>query len=208
MKTLKSIVLGLALLVVTNVVKADEPTAAKITKNRAISTYISTMTEGNNLGFDAVLDENVKFSSLRGNKLVNFDKADMLKFIDQNKRKEHTYTDNRIKLSPFLPCSATTQRRRGGVSPLKHPKPGRDVTPYSRHTTPVGPIEDRTETAQGDTTQPKWLPNLDCLKTKVVLFCYLKRILSILASLCSSVFPASIDSQSPDFSSHPLSKFY
>jgi hypothetical protein len=92
MKTLKSIVLGLALLVVTNIVKADEPTAAKITKNRAIATYISTMTEGKNQGFDAVLDENVKFSSLRGNKLVNFDKADMLKFIDQNKNIQQACT--------------------------------------------------------------------------------------------------------------------
>ena len=92
MKTLKSIVLGLALLVVTSVVKADEPVAIKISKNHAISTYINAMTQGKNNGLKDVLDQTAKFSSLRGNKVVSFDKADMLKYADQNQNIQQACT--------------------------------------------------------------------------------------------------------------------
>jgi hypothetical protein len=84
MKTLKSIVLGLALLVVTNVVKADEPVAAKISRNQAITAYVNAMTQGKSSGLKDVIDQTAKFSSLRGNKVVSFDKADMLKYAEQN----------------------------------------------------------------------------------------------------------------------------
>ncbi|WP_345948516.1 MULTISPECIES: nuclear transport factor 2 family protein [unclassified Mucilaginibacter] len=83
--TLKTIVLGLALLVVTSVVKADEPVAAKLTKNHAITTYVNAMTQGKNAGLKDVIDQTAKFSTLRGKQVVSFDKADMLKFADQNK---------------------------------------------------------------------------------------------------------------------------
>ncbi len=84
MKTLKSIVLGLALLVVTNVVKADEPLTIKISKNKAVSVYVNAMTQGKNQGLKEVIDQSAKFTSLRGSKVVSFDKADMLKFAEQN----------------------------------------------------------------------------------------------------------------------------
>jgi hypothetical protein len=64
MKTLKSIFLGLALLVITNVVKADEP-AAIITRNQAITAYINAMTLGQNSGLNEVIDQSAKFSILR-----------------------------------------------------------------------------------------------------------------------------------------------
>jgi len=83
MKTLKSLFLGLALLVITNVVKADEP-AAIITRNQAISTYINAMTQGNNAGLSEVIDQSAKFSILRGKSVISFDKADLMKFADQN----------------------------------------------------------------------------------------------------------------------------
>ena len=83
MKTLKSLFLGLALLVITNVVKADEP-AAVITRNQAISTYINAMTLGNNAGLNEVIDQSAKFSILRGKGVISFDKADLMKFADQN----------------------------------------------------------------------------------------------------------------------------
>jgi hypothetical protein len=92
MKTLKSIVLGLALLVVTNVVKADEPVVAKYSKNHAISTYVSAMTEGKSAGLKEVIDQSAKFSTLRGKQVVSFDKADLLKYAEQNKNVRQSCT--------------------------------------------------------------------------------------------------------------------
>lgn len=92
MKTLKSLVLGLALLVITNVVKADEPVAAKITKNHAVNTYINAMTEGKSTGLENVLDQSVKFSILRGKKVMSFDKTEMLKYAEQNQNVKQTCT--------------------------------------------------------------------------------------------------------------------
>jgi hypothetical protein len=84
MKTLKSIVLGLALLVVTNVVKADAPAAVIITKNHAVSTYVNAMTKGISSGLSDVIDQTAKFSTLRGDKLVSFGKEDLMTYAKQN----------------------------------------------------------------------------------------------------------------------------
>jgi len=92
MKTLKSLFLGLALLVITNVVKADEPTAAIITRNQAISTYINAMTLGNNAGLNEVIDQSAKFSILRGKSVISFDKADLMKFASQNQNVKQACT--------------------------------------------------------------------------------------------------------------------
>jgi len=83
MKTLKSLFLGLALLVITNVVKADEP-AAIITRNQAITAYVNAMTLGQNSGLNEVIDQSAKFSILRGKSVISFDKADLMKFAGQN----------------------------------------------------------------------------------------------------------------------------
>ncbi|CAM3984977.1 nuclear transport factor 2 family protein [Mucilaginibacter galii] len=92
MKTLKSLFLGLALLVVTNVVKADEPTAAVITRNQAITTYVNAMTMGNNAGLNEVVDQSAKFSILRGKNVISFDKAELMKFANQNQNVKQACT--------------------------------------------------------------------------------------------------------------------
>jgi hypothetical protein len=92
MKTLKSLVLGLALLIVTNVVKADEPVAAKISHKQAVTSYINAMTKGKVTGFSEVLDNSAKFSTLRGSKVLSFDKAEMIKFANQNQNVEQACT--------------------------------------------------------------------------------------------------------------------
>lgn len=83
MKTLKSLFLGLALLIVTNIVKADEPTVI-ITRNQVITTYISAMTLGQNAGLNEVIDASAKFNVLRGKKVMSFDKDELMKFASQN----------------------------------------------------------------------------------------------------------------------------
>ena len=68
MKTLKSIILGLALLVVCGSVQANTPTLERdnLTKTYAVNTYVNAMTRGKLDGFNEVLDKSVKFSMLRG----------------------------------------------------------------------------------------------------------------------------------------------
>ncbi|WP_295767830.1 nuclear transport factor 2 family protein [uncultured Mucilaginibacter sp.] len=84
MKTLKSIILGLALLVTANVVKADEPSTIKLTKSNAIDAYISSVTLGQNTDLNNVIEHNAKFNILRGKQVMSFGKADMLKFSKEN----------------------------------------------------------------------------------------------------------------------------
>jgi len=85
MKTLKSLVLGLALLITANIVKADEPAIAKLTKSYAISTYVNAATLGKNAGFAEIIDQTAKFSILRGKEVLSFSKAEMLKYAGENK---------------------------------------------------------------------------------------------------------------------------
>ena len=84
MKTLKSLFLGLALLATANIVKADEPAAAKLTKSYAVSTYVNTMTLGKNAGLNDVVDQSAKFNILRGKQVLSFSKTEMLKFAGEN----------------------------------------------------------------------------------------------------------------------------
>lgn len=86
MKTLKSILLGLALIITATVVKANDND--KLTKDQAITSYIDAVAHGKLDGFSKVLDNNVKFSMMRGNTVLNFDKAEMLNSLNASKNTE------------------------------------------------------------------------------------------------------------------------
>lgn len=86
MKTLKSILLGLALLVTANFVKADD--IAKLTKDYAVNTYIEAVAHGKTDGFAQVLDNSVKFSMMRGNTTLNFNKSEILESMKATKNTE------------------------------------------------------------------------------------------------------------------------
>ena len=87
MKTLKSIILGLALLVVCGSVQANTPTLERdnLTKTYAVNTYVNAMTRGKLDGFNEVLDKSVKFSMLRGKNMLTFDKKEMLTYMKKDK---------------------------------------------------------------------------------------------------------------------------
>jgi hypothetical protein len=86
MKTLKSIVLGLALLVVCSVAKANTYTDGEnLTQNYAINTYVNAMTHGKLKGLSEVLDSDVKFSMLRGKTVLNFNKSEMIESLAPTK---------------------------------------------------------------------------------------------------------------------------
>ncbi|NHA08071.1 nuclear transport factor 2 family protein [Mucilaginibacter sp. HC2] len=93
MKTLKSILLGLALLVIASASKATTYTDGEnLTKNYAISTYIDAMTHGKLKGLSEVIDQDAKFSMLRGKTVLNFSKDEMLQSLNASKDTEQTCT--------------------------------------------------------------------------------------------------------------------
>lgn len=93
MKTFKSILLGLALLIVCGVAQANTLTDGEnLTKNYAISTYIDAMTHGKLKGLNDVLDSDAKFSMLRGKTVLNFSKDQMLESLASTKNIEQECT--------------------------------------------------------------------------------------------------------------------
>jgi hypothetical protein len=92
MKTLRSIMLGLALLVVCGVVKANTTNGEKLTKTYAINTYVDAMTRGKLDGLNDVLDKTAEFSMLRGKTVLSFSKKQMLGYLQSNKNTEQICT--------------------------------------------------------------------------------------------------------------------
>lgn len=92
MKTLKSIILGLALVVVCNAAKATENDNEKLTKTHAINVYLDAMTRGKSDGLNEVLDQSAKFSFLRGKKIMSFTKKEMTDFLKTEKNVEQACT--------------------------------------------------------------------------------------------------------------------
>jgi len=91
MKALKSIMLGLALLVVCGIAKANT-IDEKVTPNYAINTFVDAMTRGKLAGLDAVLDKSAEFNMLRGKKMLSYTKNEMLEFFKSNKNIEQACT--------------------------------------------------------------------------------------------------------------------
>ena len=85
MKTLKSILLGLALMVVCVAVKANNTDDGKLTQNHAINTYVDAMTRGKLEGLNDVLDQSAQFSMLRGKTVLSFSKKQMVENLQANK---------------------------------------------------------------------------------------------------------------------------
>lgn len=78
MKTLKSIVLGLALLVVGTIANAANKPAAVLTKNDVLNIYVNAVVHGKIDGLENVLAEDVKFTMYRGSAEVNLNKKNIL----------------------------------------------------------------------------------------------------------------------------------
>ncbi|MBK0380436.1 nuclear transport factor 2 family protein [Mucilaginibacter segetis] len=93
MKNLKSIILGLALLITCGTVNAGTKTEGEnLTKNYAINTYVDAMTRGKLSGLDEVLDRSVKFSMLRGKNMLSFNKKEMLNYLKKTGNVEQACT--------------------------------------------------------------------------------------------------------------------
>src|SRR6187431_1960426 len=99
MKTLKSIVLGLALLVVGTIANAANKPAAVLTKNDVLNIYVNAVVHGKLDGLDAVLDDNVKFVMQRGDNETILNKKNILESFKSSENMEQgcTYTTTIVK---------------------------------------------------------------------------------------------------------------
>lgn len=89
MKTLKSLMLGLALLVAGATANAaTKIDGENLTKNFAINTYIDAMTRGKLSGFSEVVDPSAKFSMLRGKTMLSFGKTEIFAQLKADKNTE------------------------------------------------------------------------------------------------------------------------
>lgn len=86
MKTLKTITLGLILLVTFGAAKANTNKADNemLTVNHAVNTYVNAMVHGQVADMQAVIDANAKFTMLRGNKMLSFTKAEIVGSVQEN----------------------------------------------------------------------------------------------------------------------------
>ncbi|NHA08073.1 hypothetical protein G7092_30005 [Mucilaginibacter sp. HC2] len=93
MKTLKSVVLALALLIACSAAKAIPfADGDNLTKTFAINTYVDAMTRGKLKGLDDVVDQNAKFSLLSGKKIVTFTRDEIFQSLKLNKNVEQDCT--------------------------------------------------------------------------------------------------------------------
>ena len=74
MKTLKSIMLGLALLVAGIATAADKQTASTLSKNEVLNIYVNAVIHGKIAGVENILSAGVKHSIFRGDKEFKLDK--------------------------------------------------------------------------------------------------------------------------------------
>lgn len=84
MKALKSIFIAAALLICFGATQAKDHNEGSLTKTHAINTYVNAVARGKLGGLNDVLDKSAVFSMLRGNKVLNFDKKQMLDYLRSN----------------------------------------------------------------------------------------------------------------------------
>jgi hypothetical protein len=92
MKTLKSIVLGLALLVVGTVANAANKPAAALTKDDVLNIYVNAVIHGKIDGLDNVLSDDAKFVMYRGENEVTLNKKNILEAFKASENTEQTCT--------------------------------------------------------------------------------------------------------------------
>ncbi|CAN5247630.1 hypothetical protein BH09BAC6_BH09BAC6_08300 [soil metagenome] len=93
MKTLKTIIMGLALMAVCGIAGASDLTNGEnLTKNHAINTFVDAMTRGKVDGLNDVLAKTAAFSMLRGKEVLSFSKKQMVDYLQSNKDTEQACT--------------------------------------------------------------------------------------------------------------------
>ena len=78
MKTLKSIMMGLALLLVCNISKAAGSNHKGAGKDDVINTYLNAVVHGKLAGVEDVIADGVQFNMIRGDKVTTMNKEQLI----------------------------------------------------------------------------------------------------------------------------------
>ena len=78
MKTLKTIAAALLVVLSTSAFASDDTKSEKLNINYALKAYIDAVAHGKINGLSEVMDKDVKFTSTRGQQIVNHDKNQIL----------------------------------------------------------------------------------------------------------------------------------
>jgi hypothetical protein len=90
MKTLKTLTLSLVILATFGTAKAVNLKTDNevLTIDHAVATYINALTHGQLSDLSAVIDQNAKFTMLRGKTMLSFSKADIINSVKDNENLE------------------------------------------------------------------------------------------------------------------------
>ncbi len=100
MKTLKSVMFGLALLVACTAAKAiNKPTPATLTKNDVLEIYLNAVIHGKIDGLDKILSDDVHYKMYRGDNVVNLNKKRILESFkaSENIEQDCKYTTSIVE---------------------------------------------------------------------------------------------------------------
>lgn len=98
MKTLKTIILSLVTVLTISAANAKTitTTAEKMSVNYAVSVYVNAIAHGQIAALSEVLDDNSKFTMLRGKSMLSSNKTEMLAFL---KNTENVNQDCKVAVS-------------------------------------------------------------------------------------------------------------
>lgn len=92
MKILKTFSAALLMVLSSVAFAADGSKHEKLDMNYALKTYIDAMAHGKISGLPEVLDKDIKFTTTRGEKIINHNKAEMLNSLQGNENVEQNCT--------------------------------------------------------------------------------------------------------------------
>ena len=88
MKTLKSITAAFLIVLSTSAFAKDDTKLEKLNINYALKTYVNAVTHGKIEGLADVMDKEVKFTTTRGQQIINHDKNEMLESLKNTQNVE------------------------------------------------------------------------------------------------------------------------
>ncbi|MDF3077277.1 MAG: putative lumazine-binding protein [Sphingobacteriaceae bacterium] len=100
MKTLYAAALALTFSLMAFAARANGTRAEKFSMKYTISTFVDAFAHGKISGLAQILDDKVKFTSSRGEKVLTYNKADILKMlkniqgVEQNCKTEYSTIEN------------------------------------------------------------------------------------------------------------------
>ncbi|HXI01505.1 MAG TPA: nuclear transport factor 2 family protein [Sphingobacteriaceae bacterium] len=97
MKNLTTLTAALLMVLSFSAFAADESNNQKLNMNYALKTYMDAVTHGKISGLSEILDTDVKFTNTRGNKIINYNKSEILRSFNDNQNiAQNCSTDYRV----------------------------------------------------------------------------------------------------------------